>query len=75
MKVTAFFSSKKSLLLAASTLLLVFSMGNAMAYDPKVTIKDIKEAGGKCTASGLCTIGGHMYQCSGAGYCTLITSR
>lgn len=44
----------------------------ADAYSPKVTKADILATGGKCTLSGVCSLGGLTFNCRGSGYCTRI---
>lgn len=43
-------------------------------YSPRVTLRDLTEAGASCVARGgqaVCTFGRHTFTCSGGGYCAM----
>lgn len=61
----------RHLFAASCSMLAVLSLP-ADAYSPKVTKADILAAGGKCTLSGVCSLGGLTFNCRGSGYCTRI---
>jgi hypothetical protein len=42
----------------------------APKYDPRITLADLKAAGARCAGT-TCELGGHLYECSGGGYCSV----